>query len=739
MHENILFIDTESDFDTKEPISVQWVFNDSKGIIKDFKLNNGYDLLKKMWNDADGVILFSAPYDMGVLSALWTNTYKWVSYGEKDNKSSYWLMRLFGHTYKVKKIGFTRNFISPYTDEYTPIIDLLKLWEILIEQEDISLKSLIKRHLNIIPIERTKETIHLEAYQYQDVLCPKKLWSIFLDKIKDIEELKDFTLKDWGDIKSPATFTKKFYEKAYPDLKEWRDNENNGAYKQYNIEGCFEDAYHGGLTISFYRGNLKNVGVLDIHGAYVKAIEVLNTDKYLKFDIEKIDSFNFKKPFLLKVKSNFILKNINHGLKLFYVKQKHINWIWNFDVAAINNLIDDYKYDVLESYKIISLLNIDESLPVQWSRMKDDEEKENGKTTRYQYYKFCGNTSYGIKAQRKPFKTIHTNMVIAGMITSKVHEVLTGIIKVLKEHGCINRYNDTDSSFFTFGDKYKTVEDFKLLESKINEFIKPFSVGYEGLFEDAKILSLKRYVCTPTEKHQIINDKLMGEGKVKSKIKLHGKGRYDISQGDILEYALTNYLKNDEFLNIKQFSANTLLGMKMVLDRSFGEIKHNHPFMFKKDVLSDKMKSDFMYKWYWHIDTKTTYDINKKEFERKFRRFQNILDAEIFFKNIQGELSSDDLLETDFSNWDSDIQTDFLDSEEVANSWSNNIGNNETKNKLQINAQIKPVKKIIKTHYCRKCGVLLNPDWVDKISNNIRLSAYKKRNYLCNECRKKTR
>lgn len=675
--EKILFIDTESNPVTKQPECISWLYGQYKGIIREFN----YDTYKQMcdlWSSCDAVMMFNAVYDCGVLSIMYPqNSYEWKTkiIEEMESKSSMWRMEIFKNVYGIRKISSHRNFIKTYHednegkyikgDTTTPIIDLLKLWSILIDEgkdwskypnkkyAGIGLKSLIYNELDKNPIEYSAKNALTDAYCYQDVECLKELTKLFFEKIERLDEVNTLSLEEWSKIVTPATFVKMLYEREYgsKDIKKMQKS-NDRIIKSLKLNVALEQAFHGGITLSMYRGEIKEGFWLDIKGAYSKAIEVLNTDKYMSFDIESVDvkDINFVEPHLLKVKANFILKSINGSLKLFYVEVPHQVYIWNFDITACNNLIDDFKYTVLEAYKIIPCCDIKESLPVTWNNKKNEEKKWNGKTTLYEFYKFLSNTSYGIKAQRKPFTTKHTNMVIAGMITSKVHEVLTTIIKVTREHGYKNLYNDTDSAFSE--GKYSDT-----VYKAISTAIAPFEVEYEGSYDFNKFLSLKRYVSIKGH---------IGNTLVSDKIKLHGKGRYSVSQKEILEYTLTQTLKEDAPLNISQFVANTQLGIKMILNQFPQLDRYKHPFMFVRDVESKILKSEFMDKWYTHIDTKTTTDKKKDSFYREFRRFYSMLEVLEFFeeckpKEIKENEASTGETDTgeNYRNWDAEIMEDF--------------------------------------------------------------------------------
>ena len=612
------------------------------------------------------------------------NKYKWkiTQHGTlKTDKTAAWDMVLFGNRYTVRKIAFFRNMINPmlrtfteYDDKKiceiqlsqrmtkirkisTPIVDLLKLWGILVDDPDdntgMSLKALIKKELNREPIPYSPEAARTTAYRLQDVFCLRELLGVFFERINDLKGLKNYTWEDWCYIKTPATFTKLAYREAYPDLADWK-KDNDNLIKWYGVGSGLESAFHGGITLSFFRGNLDNTGWVDISGAYSKAIEVLNTDSYLKFDIHPLPvsqgvitlpRHKLMSNVLVKAHVNFMFKTIDKSLKIFKLKRSAMAWMWSDDLKACKNLYKTFKYSIVEAYEFIPVVDVKEPLPVQWNREKQQEKKLNGKTARYRFHKFRSNTAYGITAQRKPFQTAHTNMVIAGMITAKVHYILTHIIKILEDLGYRNVYNDTDSACF-----HQTVEftEDKMNEivQHINEKIYPFTVESEGFNKKSYILSLKRYISE--------------RGTGKNKVRLHGKGRYNIKEQDIYDYVVQGKLP-DKKLMVTQLAANTKIGMGMIL-KLFPYIEpYKHPFMFEKNIAVDPVKKTmklFFHEWFWHVDTKTSINKNETDFWRYFHKFRNIHKALRYFRafNIPKRTEYTNL---DYRDWDSEIFEDF--------------------------------------------------------------------------------
>lgn len=677
---NVLFLDTESDPVTKKPDCLQWVFNDRFGIIEDFN-DSSYTEIQKLWSKADAVIMYNSPYDLGVLSIMYgKNKYKWkvMKHGPlKGDKSATWDMILFGNRYNVRKIAFTRNIIKPLNRTFreldfntlpdltkqrrktihkhsTPVIDLLKLWSILVDDKGISLKALIKKELHRKPIPYSPEAAKSEAYRLQDVFCLRELLEVFFNRVTDLEGLENYTWDDWGFIKTPATFTKNSYREAYPDLPKWKKC-NDEIDKHYRLSRALENAFHGGITVSFFRGTLDNTGWIDIKGAYSKAIQVLNTDSFLKYEWRKLNVsalpglFNLKSNILFKARVNFVMQTVDKSLKIFRLKTPVLMDVWSDDLKTCKNLYPDFKYTIIEAYEAIPLNEVKESLAAIWDKAKQEEGRLNGKTSRYRFHKFRSNTSYGIKAQRQPFQTVHTNMVIAGMITAKAHFVLTTIIRTLEDLGFENLYNDTDSSCFLQG-KVFSKEDMNNVLDVVNKQIFPFEVDSEGINKTSYILSLKRYVSE--------------RGTGDSKIRLHGKGRYNITENDIYKYVVDEVVP-DKPLMVTQLAANTKIGMGMII-KLFPYIKpYMHPFMFCKNIPVEPDKqtmAGFMREWYSHIDSKTSFQkgrAREAHFKREFHTFKNIHKALRYFRAFTVSKKKMDYNNLDYRSWDEEILQDF--------------------------------------------------------------------------------
>lgn len=647
----ILFIDTESDKTTKEPLTVQTLFN---GCAEVYDFNNCYDEINKLFNAADAVCMWNAPYDIGVLSLMDKNSFEWIQKGNQA-KTGAWRFTLFGNRYRVKRIGMHRNLIKPLNKSRktpsVPIIDLQKLWTILIDERTASLKKAIEKYLHIPVIHYSPENAQTREYQLQDVIQLEALFRVFLEQTASIPEVASLSLRQLGEVKTPATFTKWAYEAVYP-MKELSKEYKNALTPQ--IRMALEKAYHGGITIALKRGVVKNGAWIDISGAYATAIISGNLDTYKTFDVTETDSIEGSNT-LCAVTSNFqfYVSQKTRSLKLFATTKPQLNYVWADDIDALKLLYPDYEYTIKKAWKFTPTFNVKQSLPEVWKDEKDAEKALNGKTTRYNFFKLLSNCAYGITAQREPFPTAHTNMVIAGMITSKVHKVLATIVSECRNAGYNWYYSDTDS-VLTDGDAASIV-------SRINNAIEPFTVECEGVYETTKILSLKRYVS--------INgiDPETGK-KVDDKIKLHGRGQYLIKPEELLEYALHKHIENDRQLLYRQFAANTQRTYNMFI-KQFPLVTHPHPFMFETEIPTPKQLSEFLSEWYTHIDTKTTFPgaVNAdEEFDRGFYTFDDITQAQIYFDGFTpDDVESTCVYANDYHNWDVEMGDIYPDADEV--------------------------------------------------------------------------
>lgn len=623
----LLFVDTESNPVTKEPETIQLKWGKYTEIIKNF---NHLERLEALWENSDAVIMFNAPYDLGVLSK--------IKGQELEYKREAWNMEIAGFKYRVKKLNIHSNLIKPELNKSKrygpPVIDLLKLWAILIDNKDISLKSLIRKELGQTAIPYSEENAKTRAYQLQDVVCLEELWYRFLDKVSTIPNVVGYTYNDWGGINTGATFAKKAYEERYPNLTDWK-KKNEDEDKNWGLNAALEEAYNGGITCAMFHGTCDNTAWYDIHGAYAHVIEYMNVDKYKLYAWENAD-YDEKRPLLCYCKTNKAFTKINKSLKIFGVENPTYRYMWNYDIQAMNCLFPDAHIDVLRAFYPRPLNVVECSLPKEWSRLKEEEEKLHGKTTLREYYKLLSNSSYGITAQRTPYTSKHTNMVVAGIITSRAHLILCQMIETARSYGCEWLYSDTDSICVDLHGC-----DPGVLEKALNDRIAPYSCGCEFIGK-TKVLSLKRYIAYG-------GCDLEGK-RVHDKVRLHGKSIYSIDEMDMRSMLMGK--KSCVPLKIKQVSANTPRTLTRCLNLN-PNITHPHPFMFEKGIETDKTKQDFFDKWREHIDTKTTTPPNatiNDEFKRDFRVFRSYKHAVNFFR--ARNLEVEDILDLEYRQWD---------------------------------------------------------------------------------------
>lgn len=623
----LLFVDTESNPVTKEPECIQMKYGECVEIITDF---NNLKLFNKAWAECDAVIIYNAPYDLGVLSKI---------YGKEPiYKREAWNMEIAGFKYRVKVLNKHANLIKPMRNKSRkygpPVIDLLKLWSILIDNKDISLKSLIRKELGRTAIPYTEENAKTRAYQLQDVVCLEELWYKFLDKVSTIPNVAGYTYADWGGINTGASFAKKAYQEKYPNLTAWK-KENEAEDIKWGLNAALEEAYNGGITCAMFHGTCDDTAWYDIHGAYAHVIEYENVDRYKRYVWENAE-YEEDKPLLCYCKTNKVITKINQSLKIFGVKDLAYRYMWNFDIQAMNCLFPDAHIEVLRAYYPRPLIEVERSLSAEWSQLKEEEEKLHGKTTLREYYKLLSNSSYGITAQRKPFTSKQTNMVIAGIITSRAHLILCQMIETARSYGCEWLYSDTDSICVDLHGC-----DPKVLEDALNDRIAPYSCGCEFIGK-TRVLSLKRYIAY---------DGCDLEGKrVNDKVRTHGKSIYFIDEMDMRSMLMGK--KNYTPLCIYQVSANTPRTLKRCLTLN-PKITYPHPFMFETKIKTDKTKQDFFDKWIEHIDTKTTTPPNatiNDEFKRDFRVFRSYTHARHFFECRAVEV--EDVFGLKYRDWD---------------------------------------------------------------------------------------
>ena len=619
----LLIVDTESNEITKEPEAIQLKWGKHIEIIKNF---NHLERLEALWENCDAVIMHNAPYDLGVLSSLKGNSYEW--------KNNAWEMKICGYKYKVTRLAFARNVIKPVTKGAPPVIDVLKLWNILVSDKDNSLKKLIVKELGEEAIPYSEENAKTRAYLLQDVVQLEKIWYVFLDKVKNIPNLIDYTYKDWGEINTPATFVKKAYAEKYPLLKEWQ-KENNKQNEEHDLEDALEEAYNGGITCAMLHGTRDNTAWYDINGAYAHVIEYMNMDQYKSFKWEHA-KYSTDKPLLCYCQTDAVLCKIDGSLKIYRLLEPTYRHMWNYDIEALKCLFPDAQFEIKHVLYPRPLNLVESSLPAQWSILKEEEERLHGKTTLRAYYKFLSNTSYGITAQREPRTTKHTNMVVAGIITSRAHLILCQMIETARSYGCEWLYSDTDSICVDLHGC-----DPGVLEKALNERIAPYTCGCEFIGK-TKVLSLKRYIAAH-------GCDLEGKS-VHDKVRLHGKSIYKIDESDMRSMLMGKKLLKP--LHISEVSANTERTYHRCLTLN-DKITHPHPFMFETKIPTSMRKQDFFDKWIEHIDTKTTVPENattEDDFKRDFHVFRSNWHANQYFKEKPADKTY--VFDQSFRDWD---------------------------------------------------------------------------------------
>lgn len=667
-----LYIDTESDPATKRVETVQYRFRGTHGIISEFT-RDSWSFLAALWQQADGVVMFNAPYDLGVLSSAFPglNSFAWVN-GDYGN---YWNLRIFGDHYKVRRIAGHRNLITAFAREHTPefeklshrsrakstpVIDVLKLWSILVDDGrngSISLKALIKRELGREAIPYSPEAAATDAYRYQDVDCLEEVWHRFLDRVAGIADVAGYGPEEWAFVKTPATCTKLAYENAYPHLRAMQGR-NDESDAEHGLSGALETAYHGGITIALHRGLLPNTAWFDLKGAYASVISFLNTDTWLEYTwehggYEQIESREI--PVLCRVETDAHIASVNKSLKIFRTRQKQRSWYWNFDVQTLKILFPDARITLLDCYRPLPGNPCEQSLPAEWNRLKDEEKARNGKTTLYDYYKFLSNTSYGIKAQRSPFRTVHTNLVIAGIITSRVHLSLVEMMDECRSCGMRWLYSDTDSVCLQYG----TIPDD--IEDRINARIAPMRAECEGIGFHTRILSLKRYVSAGG---RYLDGRPAGD-----KIKLHGKGRYRISPKFILDCVTNQRCDDHKPLVIGQLAANTAVTLKQLINAYPPCESHVHPFAFHTNIPTERSLSEWFWSWYAHSDTKLSLPDGDvpvtAEYSREFMTFETYAEALRFWNaQLPDEPVEPETIAGGYTAWDEEMRFAFPSSVE---------------------------------------------------------------------------
>ena len=659
----ILFLDTESHPETKEIQTIQTRY---EGKTEIYTLHDNREALWRCWINAGAVVMYNAPYDMGVLSTLPECSFESRQekrYDEIENRpvraKSYWRFTYPHMRYDVHYISGFRNWIRPLRsledkgrhgkNPTPPVIDLLKLWSILIEEKNIGLKALLKREFGWSVLEEGANIEKSREYAEQDVIGLEKLWYRFIEKVDDVEDVRGYTLKEWSDVKTVATLCKRARKLRYPQIREYRkhiekeNRQTRSSLRKCNMKTALDRAYRGGITIALHRGEVSNTAWYDISGAYSHAIQFRNTDQYIDYTWSKSENTLGERPRLHLCYTDTYFRKVNLSLKIFRTKQierdiRSSEWFWSDDIIAMQNLFPDMQYEIIESYEPIPLrTDILQSQAAYWSDKKDEEKAKNGKTTRYKYFKDMSNTSYGITAERTYPNTLNTNLVIAGIITSAIHRVLTTMVKTARDEGCRWLYSDTDSICIELPQKGRNAEEIELL---LNEAISPYSCELEYV-GNTRIFSLKRYITSKSPR------------KDPDKIKLHGISQYAITPEKLKKMIAKPDKVSTRRVKIAGIKAATAVGYKRIMNIYGKTIKNPHPFMFVKDVGSDITYREWFMDWYRHIDTKATFTEGVSaddEYPRDIPVFEKMQDAVDFYEGYTGEedLTEDALIECAF-------------------------------------------------------------------------------------------
>lgn len=384
-------------------------------------------------------------------------------------------------------------------------------------------------------------------------------------------------------------------------------------------------------------------------------------------------------PVLCKIRSTFVIERMNQGLKLFTLDKPKPYWAWNFDIQVGSLIVPGTQATILEAYLPVGINECEESLPGAWNRLKKEEKKANGKTTLYDFYKFLSNTSYGIKAQRNPFPTNHTNLCIAGMITARVRLALLEMVDECRQAGLKWIYSDTDSVCMA-ADRELTPEEVITLESNINKRIAPFSAENEGFNFTTLVLSLKRY--------RSVNGVLLSGKPAPDKIKLHGKGVYKIDTETLTKLLGWEPFPIDVPMVMYEVAANTERTMNRLYSfPSTPPDAHRHPFAFSTDIPTDVTLREWFEDWYYHIDNKTTVpESNEEEFERYIHHFKTYADATFFFgyncvlvdepseyERVYRSITTPDLSVVDINEDEDEVDNDFDDMVGEYRNWDKEI------------------------------------------------------------------
>ena len=191
-------------------------------------------------------------------------------------------------------------------------------------------------------------------------------------------------------------------------------------------------------------------------------------------------------------------------------------------------------------------------------------------------------------------------------------------------------------------------------EARLNRRLEPLKAECEGCGFTTRILSLKRYTS--------VNGTYLNGKKAPDKVKLHGKGRYRITQNLIRE-GIESGITSQKPLVISQLAANTEITMKQLVKAFPPAKEHVHPFAFQPNIPTDRTLAEWFAGWYAHIDTKTTYPdsgVASDEFNRDFWHFPSYYIAARFWgeRVRDTDIEPEDLAKG-VGSWDEEVSWAF--------------------------------------------------------------------------------
>jgi len=187
------------------------------------------------------------------------------------------------------------------------------------------------------------------------------------------------------------------------------------------------------------------------------------------------------------------------------------------------------------------------------------------------------------------------------------------------------------------------------LVEDINREISPYAVGCDGMFDNEKILSLKRYMTEGG--HDVYTGEIL-----KDVIKNHGIGPYKVDQAEMMAYVRNPNMTfpADDVMFVKEIGANTLIGYNRILKLrpDLRDVLTPHDFIL--NVKTIKHKGAFYHEYYGHIDQKTTIATKYPDvsYYRGFRTFRNKFDARRSYETAERKIPHDTMEE--IRDWDAE-------------------------------------------------------------------------------------